>query len=278
MEPVFTIGLGLALGFVVGISGVGGGALMAPALYVVVGLPFTEAVTLALLYSIFTKIAGFLTHLRQGTVHWPITLLYGLPAIPGAVLGSQLVYAAKGAERPFALVMGAALMVAALLLLLESALAARAGWKQGRLADTDTAGGTVEVARKRRPLDPDHIGRRGGAALATFSFAVGIILGITSVGSGSIIVTSMLLLLEMPAAMIVGSNVAIGLMMVVPAGVTHFLAGGVDGQRLLLLVGGSLFGTIIGSRATLIVPERGLRVAVALLVMLSAAATIAKAW
>ena len=253
---------------------------MAPALYVVVGLPFAEAVTLALLYSIFTKIAGFLTHLRQGTVHWPITLRYGLAAIPGAILGSQLVYAAKGAERPFALVMGVALVAAALLLLLETALAVRAGRKRSSHIDAEAADGLVEavVARRRRPLDPDRIGLRGGAALAVFSFSVGIVLGITSVGSGSIIVTSMLLLLEMPAARIVGSNVAIGLMMVVPAGITHFLAGGVDGQRLLLLVGGSLFGTVLGSRATLVVPERGLRVAVALLVLLSAAATIAKAW
>jgi len=66
---------------------VGGGALVAPALYVVLQVSYAQAVTLSLIYSVFTKILGFLQHLRLGNVSWRVTLLYGVAGIPGAVLG-----------------------------------------------------------------------------------------------------------------------------------------------------------------------------------------------
>jgi uncharacterized membrane protein YfcA len=54
---------------------VGGGALVAPALYVVLQVSYAQAVTLSLIYSVFTKILGFLQHLRLGNVSWRVTLL-----------------------------------------------------------------------------------------------------------------------------------------------------------------------------------------------------------
>jgi uncharacterized membrane protein YfcA len=77
---------------------VGGGALVAPALYVVLQVSYAQAVTLSLIYSVFTKILGVLQHLRQGNVAWRITLLYGVPGIPGAVLGSQVLYTAHSPD------------------------------------------------------------------------------------------------------------------------------------------------------------------------------------
>jgi uncharacterized membrane protein YfcA len=77
---------------------VGGGALVAPALYVVLQVSYAQAVTLSLIYSVFTKILGVLQHLRQGNVAWRITLLYWMPGIPGAVLGSQVLYTAQSPD------------------------------------------------------------------------------------------------------------------------------------------------------------------------------------
>jgi uncharacterized membrane protein YfcA len=71
---------------------VGGRALVAPALYVVLQVSYAQAVTLSLIYSVFTKILGFLQHLRQGNVSWRVMLLYGVAGMPGAILGSQLLY------------------------------------------------------------------------------------------------------------------------------------------------------------------------------------------
>ena len=72
----------------------GGGALVAPALYVVLPVSYAQAVTLSLIYSVFTKILASLQHLRQGNVSWHITRIYGVAGIPGAIMGSQLLYTA----------------------------------------------------------------------------------------------------------------------------------------------------------------------------------------
>lgn len=246
------------LGFLIGLTGVGGGALVAPALYVILGMTYTEAVAASLVYSVFTKIVGLVQHQRQGTVLWRMVILYGLPAIPGAIIGSQLLYAFGNAERLFALVMSGVLVLVAVFLLLEANIK--------RLGD------------RPRPLDPDHVDARGTVAIAAIAFAVGLLLGVTSVGSGSIIILTMLLLFRMSARQIVGTNIAIALVMVIPAGLTHFAAGGVRVPVLLLLLLGSLIGTVLGSRATMLVPDRALKIVMAMLILVSAVATVVRAW
>ena len=61
METVLTVALGCVLGFIIGRTGVGGGALVAPALYVLLGIPYTQSVGISLVYSLFTKIVGVTT-------------------------------------------------------------------------------------------------------------------------------------------------------------------------------------------------------------------------
>lgn len=250
--------MGGALGFLIGLTGVGGGALVAPALYVILGLSYTEAVAVSLVFSVFTKIVGYVQHQRQGTVLWRMALLYGVPAIPGALIGSQLLYAFADAERVFALIMGTVLVLVAAFLLLEANLR--------------------RLNAREKPLDPARVGPMAGAGVAAIAFAVGVLLGVTSIGSGSIIILSMLLLFRMNARQIVGTNIAIALIMVIPAGLSHFAAGGVDTRVLLLLLLGSAVGTVLGSRATMIVPDRGLKVVMGVLILVSAVATVMRAW
>lgn len=250
--------MGGALGFLIGLTGVGGGALVAPALYVILGLSYTEAVAVSLVFSVFTKIVGYVQHQRQGTVLWRLTLLYGVPAIPGALIGSQLLYAFAHAERVFALIMGTVLVLVAAFLLLEANL--------------------KRLNAREKPLDPAGVGPMATAGVAAIAFAVGVLLGVTSIGSGSIIILSMLLLFRMNARQIVGTNIAIALIMVIPAGLSHFAAGGVDTRVLLLLLLGSAVGTVVGSRATMIVPDRGLKVVMGVLILVSAVATVMRAW
>lgn len=121
MEALIAVPLGFVLGFLIGLTGVGGGALVAPALYVILGLSYGEAVALSLIYSVFTKIVSAVQHLRQGTVLWGITLLYGLTGIPGAVLGSQVIYwAGIEYQRTFSFLMGGVLLLVASLILMET--------------------------------------------------------------------------------------------------------------------------------------------------------------
>ena len=103
-------------------------------------------------------------------------------------------------------------------------------------------------------------------------------MGLTSVGSGSLVILSMLYFIRMPTRQIVGTNLTVALIMAIPASLTHLAASGVHLPRLLLLLVGSLFGTIMGSKATLVIPDRLLKFLIAGLILLSAVATVLKAW
>jgi len=236
------------------LTGVGGGALVAPALYAVLGLPYADSVGLSLLFSIFTKIFGAAAHLRQGTVLWPVTLLYGLTGIPGAVAGSWLIHRAGAhGERVFPLVMVAVLVLVAVLLLLETGVRSIAAWQ--------------------KPLSPEALTWPGVVVVGAVQLVVGMLLGVTSVGSGSLVILSMVYLFRMTAQQIIGSNIVIALIMVIPAGLTHALAAGVRWPLLGLLLAGSLLGAVAGARVTARLPERELKLAIVVLVLAAALAT-----
>jgi len=225
---------------------------------VILGLSYQEAIALSLIYSLLTKIVGAIQHVRQGTVFWKITLVYGLTGIPGAVLGSHAIYRMGSAtERIFPYVMAAVLVVVAVLILLETVLRS--------------------LAQREKPFSPHELSRGGIAGIAVFQLFVGILLGVTSVGSGSLVILSMLYLFRMTAQQIVGSNIVIALIMVIPAGLTHLGLGGTRLSLLALLMAGSLVGTVIGARTALRLPQRALKLIIVVLILTGAVATVVKA-
>jgi len=259
VEALVDIPLGFALGFLIGLTGVGGGALVAPALYVILRTDYSEAVALSLIYSLFTKIFSLVQHLRQGTVLWKLTLLYGLTGMPGAVFGSRVLYhAGQEARRIFPFLMSGVLMIVSLLILLESEVRA------------------LFSGHKR--FHPEEIGWKAGLVIAGFQLLVGALMGLTSIGSGSLVILSMVYLFQMSAREIVGSNIAIALLMVIPASLTHVAIGGVHWPRLALLLVGSFGGAVLGAKSTVVLPDRILKVAMVVLIMAGAVATTVRAW
>jgi uncharacterized membrane protein YfcA len=259
VDLLIALPIGFVLGFLIGLTGVGGGALVAPAIYVLLGRGYGEAVALSLIYSLGTKIFGAVQHARQGTVLWRVTLLYGLAGIPGAVLGSRLVYLASGeTQRALPFLMAAVLVFVAAMMLAEPWIRGLAAWE--------------------KPFSPHDITWPCAVAVVGLQLGVGVLMGVTSIGSGSLVILSMLYLFRMSAREIVGSNIVIALIMVVPAGLTHYLAGGADWPLLGMLLVGSLAGTVLGSRAVMRLPERALRVAIIVLVVAGAVSIVAKAW
>ena len=258
MDWLITVPLGAVLGFLIGLTGVGGGALVAPALYVILGLGYQEAISLSLVYSLLTKIVGAAQHIRQGTVLWRITLVFGLTGIPGAVLGSHAIYRMGDAtERIFPYVMAGLLVAVAALILLESVL--------------------QSLAQREKPFSALQLSPGGIAAIAAFQLLVGVLLGVTSVGSGSLVILAMLYLFRMTVQQIVGSNIVIALIMVVPASLTHLGLGGTRLSLLVPLMVGSIFGTVIGARAALRLPAVALKGTIVVLILAGAVATVVKA-
>ncbi len=254
-----TIAVGFVLGFLIGLTGVGGGALIAPALYAVLGFNYQSAVAISLVYAVVTKVFSAVQHVRQGTVLWRITLIYGGLGVPGAILGSRLVYLAAGAtERALPFIMSSVLMLVAGLIVWE--------------ARDRTLGG------RQRPFSPFDLGRRSVAAIAVLQFFVGVLVGATSIGAGSIVILSMLYLFRMNARQVVGSNIVIAIIMATPAWLTHLALGGIDWNVLGLLIVGSTGGAVLGAKSTMRMPERQLKFAVGGLIFIGALATLAKAW
>jgi len=254
---LITVGLGFVLAYFIGLTGVGGGALVAPALFVVLDLPFTEAVGTSLVFAFLVKILSAVQHIRQGTVHWKLALLYGLCGAPGAIAGSYLLHdlgTTFGVLFP--------LLMGFLLLLVAGLLAGEAS--------------AIPIFNRANPLIPEKVSGPELVGIGIYSLAVGGLMGVTSVGSGSLIILSMVYLFTLSAQKVVGTNIVIALFMILPAAAAHLGLGGVTLRVLGLLLIGSIAGAVIGSRTTVLVPDRILRFTIALFVAVSALATFGK--
>ncbi|WP_028226640.1 sulfite exporter TauE/SafE family protein [Paraburkholderia ferrariae] len=244
IEPLYMLS-GLCVGFLVGLTGVGGGSLMTPILVLIFKIHPATAVGTDLLYAAATKSAGTLVHGLKGSVDWRITLRLAAGSVPAATLTLILLHR-YGMDTPRAghliqVVLGAALLVTAVALIFRPQLAAFA-------------------ARHRRAP-----GEARTLLLTMLTGAVlGVLVSLTSVGAGAIGVTVLLLLYPaLSTVRIVGSDVAHAVPLTLLAGAGHWLLGSIDWSMLLSLLCGSLPGIVAGSLLSSRAPERLLRVLLA---------------
>jgi uncharacterized membrane protein YfcA len=238
------VAAGFAVGAMVGISGVGGGALMTPLLILVFRVNPLIAIGTDLLYSVPTKLAGAIVHARQGTVNRGVFsgLLTG--GIPGVILGLVALLYVRHAFDVKLIASFAKHGVAIALVLSAIAMA-------------------IPLLRRNRAADQpqDAVPRW---KLACVGAVVGFVVTLTSIGSGSL--TLPLLYACWPALglrKLVGSDVAFAAALIPLAATGHFALGDVDVRLAALLVLGSVPGAIIGSRLCKTLPENVLRPVVA---------------
>lgn len=235
------------VGIVVGLTGMGGGALMTPVL-MLLGVPPTAAVTNDLVSAAISKSAGAAVHLRHGSPHLRLALWLVVGSVPMALLGSFLIEAIGGPgseEHILRLAIGGVLVLTCVTYTTRSFLAARRKSLKAK---------EIQV----RPLPTIAIGAVGG-----------LLVGVTSVGSGSLIMVSLLILYPtLAAAEIVGTDLVQAIPLVIAAAVGHVLISGVDWSVLLPVMIGSTPGTIIGARAASVVSpsvvRRGIVIVLAL--------------
>lgn len=240
--------IGLAVGFIVGLTGVGGASIMTPLLVLALKVNPLVAVGSDLLYSVPTKLYGAYLHNRQGTVNWKITGALLLGGVPAAIAGVALLYWLRHHYDIIAITewtrrgIGAALFIAAAVMLIRPFLK------------------SVPVITK------DEFAWHGPqrAYVIAIGAVVGLIVTTTSIGSGS--VTLPLLALMLPSvglSELVGSDIAYAAFLIPTAAAGRWTMGDVNLPLVLNLLLGSLPGIYAGSKLCGRMRTKWLRPAVA---------------
>lgn len=227
--PLLAVALGV--GVVVGLTGMGGGALMTPAL-ILLGVPPTAAVSNDLVAAVVGKSVGAAVHWKQGTPDLRLVLWLLVGSVPTAFCGGWIVRAigAPAAQDHFL-----TMAIGSVLLLTAFAYTARLF-----LLIRDIAQGheSTDQPTQVRPYATVLIGAAGG-----------LLVGITSVGAGTVIMVALLLLYPtLSAHRLVGTDLLQAVPLVAAAAMSHVLVTGVQWSVLLPLLAGSAPGTYLGAR------------------------------
>jgi hypothetical protein len=259
IDPLYSIS-GFAVGFLVGMTGVGGGSLMTPILILLFGIHPVTAVGTDLLYAAATKTGGSLVHGWARSIHWPAVTRLASGSIPASILTLILLWQlhldSAAARSLVNIVLAFALMLTAASLIFRKAIMDSLRWRMERLDDRTIARATVLV----------------GAAL-------GVLVSISSVGAGAVGVTALLLLYpHLPMSRIVGSDIAHAVPLTLIAGIGHWALGAIDWHLMAVLLMGSLPGIVIGSYFATRVPETALRLLLAVTLILVASKLVSSEW
>lgn len=241
---------GLLVGFLVGLTGVGGGSLMTPLLVLLFGVSPSTAVGTDLLFASTTKIVGTLVHGARTTVDWVIVRRLAAGSVPAAALAlltlARFGHPPSTANHTILVSLGVMLILTAIATLFQKQLAAWA--RRG------------EHLPERKTLVP--------------TIVLGVVLGaavtLSSVGAGAIGVTALLLLYPaLRVSGIVGTDIAHAVPLTLVAGLGHWAIGDVNPLLLVNLLIGSVPGVVLGSLLSTRSPDHVLRPALAIVLLIS---------
>ncbi|WP_110239739.1 sulfite exporter TauE/SafE family protein [Nocardioides gilvus] len=253
---------GFVVGIVVGLTGMGGGALMTPAL-IFLGVGDTATVVTAdLTAAAVYKTSGAIVHKREGSPNMALAKWLILGSVPTALLGPYLVSwftdSPEQLDRVLKLSIGFALLLAAATYaarLYVNLLRVRKGTQ---VEDDDPA---------IKPLPTFLVGVAGG-----------LLVGITSVGSGSVIMICLLMLYPgLSAVRLVGTDLVQAVPLVLAAAIANIAIHGLDLGITIPLILGSVPGTILGSKLAPRIRQSFIRRAIVVVLTMSGVALLDKA-
>jgi len=244
---------GFIVGFIVGLTGMGGGALMTPIMVLVFGVQPLAAVSSDLMASLVMKPVGAGVHVRHGAVNRRLVLFLCIGSVPAAFCGVLLLNALDTGEQfqnRLKMMLGIALLLAAASMIAKNLVDQR----RGRLTVTP-----VDEIRVR-PVITIAIGLIGG-----------LIVGLTSVGSGSLIIVLLLLLYPMLSAKaLVGTDLVQAIPLVGAATLGHLLFGDFQLGLTLTLLVGAIPGVYLGAKVSTRAPDQIIRPVLILVLLISA--------
>ncbi|MSO58141.1 MAG: sulfite exporter TauE/SafE family protein [Thermoleophilia bacterium] len=233
---------GALIGLLVGITGMGGGSLMTPLLVLLFGFKPTVAIGTDIVHGAIFKSFGAIQHRRLGHVHARLTAWMLLGSVPFSLVGVALGWWLKarygdGYEAGAKAILGVALVVCGIGFLIKTYL---------------------HTAPDDRPFllrDRDRV------IAVTVGVVGGFVVGLTSVGSGTLFALVMVLAFPLTAAKVVGTDIFHAAILLTAAGAGHMVAGSVDFHATAWLLAGSIPGVLLGGHFTVKLPERAMRVA-----------------
>jgi uncharacterized membrane protein YfcA len=241
IDPYIVLGSAV-VGFLVGLTGAGGGALMTPMLILLFGVQPGAAISSDLVAAVVMRPFGAAVHLRKGTVNLKLVRWMVLGSVPMAFLGAYVLHLMghdKSAQENIKVALGSALLLGAAAMVLRYVLDRRGG-EQRR-------GFVREVVP--RPLRTIAIGMIGG-----------IIVGITSVGSGSLMIIMLLFLYPMLGAnQLVGTDLTQAVPLTMAAALGALAFGHVEFGVTTSLILGSVPAVLLGSMLSSSAPDRYIR-------------------
>jgi uncharacterized membrane protein YfcA len=258
MDPAIVL-FGLGVGILVGATGMGGGSLMTPLLILVFGIKPAVAVGSDLAYAAVTKTVGGFRHLVKGKVHRRMALWLAVGSCPGALIGVYILDALRDAygdsfDDLLLVLISAALLLVGLLMLLRI------------LAIT----GVPE-------RDSLKMQTRHKVAAVALGFSIGVVLGVTSAGSGTLIAVGLIVGFRLSPHLVVGTDVVHAAVLLWAAALGHLVSGNIDWGLTGTILVGSIPGVWIGANLSTRLPADVLRPALAIVLVASGLALLSKA-
>jgi len=242
---------GLFVGFVVGLTGVGGGSLMTPIL-LHFGITPASAVGTDLLYAALTKSGGVHVHHRKGNIDWRITLFLAIGSVPAALLTLWILHSSgldtATVNKMIKKSLGWAMLFTALAILFKQKI--------------------MEYSHRNDVWVTRMTPKQQDIATIITGLVLGAVVTLTSIGAGALGTVVLFLLYPLlPTVRLVGTEIAHAVPLTLVAGMGHASFGNVDWTLLLNLLAGSLPGIYIGSHLANRAADRYLRPALAIMMM-----------
>ena len=253
---------GFFVGVVVGLTGMGGGALMTPALIFLGVGDAATVVTADLTAAAVYKTGGAIVHHREGSPNLTLAKWLIVGSVPMALLGPYIVAGVTDNPDELDYVLKMCIGFALLLAALTYALRLYVNLRRVR-----AGGPTGDENPKIRPVPTLLVGALGG-----------LLVGITSVGSGSVIMIALLMLYPgLSAVRLVGTDLVQAVPLVLAAAISNIALHGLDWSLTIPLILGSVPGTILGAKIAPRVPQSVIRRGIVVVLTMSGVALLDKA-
>lgn len=230
--------IGFTIGTLIGMTGLGGGVMLLPLLIFALHVPAIVAVGSDAVFNFFTKIGSSIVHLKKGTVRRRVVLALAAGSTPGSIAGVSFLQHLRhlygaGVNDFLKSAVGVLLICVSTLLLMQ------------RRIETRVA--------SRPPTAKSFLG------MVIIGLVSGFLVGMTSVGSGSIIMMLLLLFYSYSPRVMVGTDIVHAVLLTGVTSVLHFHFGNVDPKLVAFLLIGSVPGGVLGSQLSTRVPVPWLR-------------------